>query len=354
MSTARSTRSRQTRSRGIVLSALAVMAGVHFAIALTIDLRFPAFHDHEFYRRLELLRACRDEHPDRPLALVLGSSRIAVGVRPEVLPPIYAPDGREVLVFNHSHLAADSISVLMGYQRLRRAGIRPDYLVVEVMPSCLTIKRPMLTFESMTLTDIPSVRRLFDPFEMSWRYVRPRLFQLHRNRTDFLRTVAPSSAEPACACQELGPLGGSCVGEVLFASATPEETRRRTEGSRAGYQPHLDPLVLADNQIRAVDTILRYARADGTKAVLIRTPESSDYRSWYGPTAEATMAAFVDERRARNKVPVVDARCWLPDEDFADGHHVFLAGADRFTRLLAERVLEPLIHDRPVCDDAGR
>ena len=345
---------RSTRDRGILLSALAAMAVVHLAIALTVDLRFPAFHDHEFYRRLELLRARRDEHPDRPLALVLGSSRIAVGFRPEILPPMYAADGREVLVFNHSHLAADSISVLMGYQRLRSAGIRPAFLVVEVMPSCLTIKRPMLTFESMTLTDIPSVRRLFDPFEMSWRYVRPRLFQLHRNRTDFLRTVAPVEGESACACQELGPLGGSCVGEILFASATPEETRKRTEGSRAGYQPRLDPLVLAQNQIQAIDTILRYAQMDGTKVVLIRTPESSDYRSWYGPAAEATMAAFVDERRARYGVPVVDARCWLPDEDFADGHHLFLAGADRFTRLLAERVLEPLLHDRAVSEYTGR
>jgi hypothetical protein len=31
-------------------------------------------------------------------------------------------------------------------------------------------------------------------------------------------------------------------------------------------------------------------------------------------------------------VECIDAQCWLPDYDFADGHHALLDGAFNFTR----------------------
>ena len=41
-------------------------------------------------------------------------------------------------------------------------------------------------------------------------------------------------------------------------------------------------------------------------------------------------------------VPVVDARGWLSDEQFEDGHHPLLAGQQAFTNQLYRDVLLPL------------
>jgi hypothetical protein len=45
----------------------------------------------------------------------------------------------------------------------------------------------------------------------------------------------------------------------------------------------------------------------------------------------------VAELQKEYAVEVIDARCWVADKDFADGHHVLEGGATTFTtRLCAE------------------
>src|SRR5438105_3797911 len=50
-------------------------------------------YDPEFAARLATLRARMTEQPDRPLFLVLGSSRTLMSFRPEGLPPITSKSG---------------------------------------------------------------------------------------------------------------------------------------------------------------------------------------------------------------------------------------------------------------------
>ena len=75
-------------------------------------------------------------------------------------------------------------------------------------------------------------------------------------------------------------------------------------------------------------------------------PESSEYRSWYSPGADAELRGYCQELSATCGVPVVDARTWLPDREFTDGHHLFGAAAQRFTERFARQVLQPLVEGR--------
>ena len=70
----------------------------------------------------------------------------------------------------------------------------------------------------------------------------------------------------------------------------------------------------------------------------MRMPEGTAFRSWYTPEAESVVAKFLAEVCDRHGVRLLDARCWIADEDFWDGHHLLPGGAARFTRRLLDEL----------------
>jgi hypothetical protein len=72
------------------------------------------------------------------------------------------------------------------------------------------------------------------------------------------------------------------------------------------------------------------------RAAVVLMPESSAFRGWYGPAGYAAATAFARKLSDEFGVPVYDAREWVPDDGFADGHHMIPAGAETFTDRLAE------------------
>src|SRR5262245_4077574 len=80
-----SARGRRALGWGLILFLLGQLA-----LALFVEWGHPEIIDPEYGRRLQLLRERRAEAPGRPLVLVLGSSRTAMGFRPEALPPLLA------------------------------------------------------------------------------------------------------------------------------------------------------------------------------------------------------------------------------------------------------------------------
>ena len=65
---------------------------------------------------------------------------------------------------------------------------------------------------------------------------------------------------------------------------------------------------------------------------LVLMPESRAFRGLYGPGAD-------DRLRAVLPAGVVDAREWLPDDAFNDGHHMLARGAEAFTDRLGREVV---------------
>ena len=98
---------------------------------------WPSLRDPEFGYKLSLLRTQRAEEPDRPLLVLLGSSRTGQGLRPSVLTDLRTADGRTPLVFNFSHVGSGPLAELVTLRRLLDAGIRPDWLAIEILPALL-------------------------------------------------------------------------------------------------------------------------------------------------------------------------------------------------------------------------
>jgi hypothetical protein len=93
--------------------------------------------------------------------------------------------------------------------------------------------------------------------------------------------------------------------------------------------------VLADYHVggpgcAAIRDTLARCRDHGIRAAVVLMPESSEFRSWYGP-GYAEVTRFAESLG----VPVFDAREWVPDDGFSDGHHLTADGSAAFIDRLA-------------------
>src|SRR5207248_1044291 len=128
MSSARRTFAR--RSALTFVWAVAAFAAGQLVLGLAVERWLPQARDPDYAAKVERLRARRAEAPDRPLVLVLGSSRVQLGLRGG---PVYA-DGRTALVFNFGLSGAGPYLEALCLRRLFAEGVRPDLLVLEVLP----------------------------------------------------------------------------------------------------------------------------------------------------------------------------------------------------------------------------
>ncbi len=338
------------RTNGEARTTLA--AGAFFFVAaqmlfnVVADTRHPELFDSEYGVRLSLLQARQAEAPGRPLLLLMGSSRTVAAFRPETLPEMQTADGTRVLPFNYSHLAAGPILTLMEYQRLRRAGVRPEWLVVEVMPPCLSLENPAQAVGCMTVFDLALLQRYFDWSMIYGRYIRFRLIPWYRHRGEIVRRLAPAWTAPGSYIDSelihLAPLGGDDHWSRM-SIGSPDLIRRASEAARADYVPRLQQFSIKKSATRAYGELITKCHTDGVRLVLLLTPESTEFRSWYSAESLRQIDDWCSEMRRQYGVQIIDARAWVADSDFMDGHHVLDRGADAFTKRLGEEVLRPLV-----------
>lgn len=326
----------------LVFAALAQVGLVVF-----MDWRRPDLYDAEYGTRLALLRRRQAEAPGRPLALVVGSSRIGLGFLPEELPPIRSASGELVLPFNFSHLAAGPVFNLVELRRLLREGVRPRWVVLEVAQSCMVHEGASTPVTMSCAADLPVLQRYFSPVKVWGVYVRQRLNPWYSRRLGILREWAPCWATDAGGEDRivLGPLGGG--GDWMLEARIDAETRRRrTDDVRAIYFHNLQHYHIDAMTDRALRESLDLCRREGIECALLITPESGEYRGWYGAGGMECFDRYVAGLSEEYGAPVVDARAWLTDDQFSDGHHPLRGGAEAFTQRLGREALGPLAEGR--------
>src|SRR5690242_12739591 len=84
-------------ARALGAAAACFLAG-QLALGLAVERWLPGVRDPEYAAKVERLRARRAEAPGRPLVLVLGSSRVQMGLRAGTVAA--EGGGRPALVFN--------------------------------------------------------------------------------------------------------------------------------------------------------------------------------------------------------------------------------------------------------------
>jgi hypothetical protein len=246
---------------------------------------------------------------------------------------------------------------MLTWRRLRRDGVRPDLLVVEVLPAYFDSR---LSGCDLNEKVYPETHLSWDDLDVIERYVADRRPQARRDwlrhlpadpyerRLDVINRLAPG----------LLPLAertnfGRVVEEIpenpndTAAWLSPERRREALDFARRQYAEGLSNFRLGGVNCDALRDLLTECRREGVPAALLLMPEGPTFRSWYAPGAIEQVRRWLDELYTEFGVGLIDAREWMDEDDFFDSHHLTRAGARRFTQRLGEVHLLPLLRALP-------
>lgn len=338
--------SRPQRARAkadLAWSALAFLIA-QLAFIVLIDVWVPEFYDAEYGARLGLLKERLAEAPESPVLVVVGSSRIGLGFRPEKLPSLTTPSGEVVLPFNFAHLAAGPKVNLLMVERLLREKVRPRWLVVEVVPSFIGHETASMAISCTGAGDLPVLQKFIAPWRVWGVYVRSRLNCWYKHRLGILSRIAPNWITTASRQDvvTLDPLGGD-TGWMSQAAVAEEVQRTLTKRTFDGVKQDFAQFRIDPTTDGAMRALLDRCRQEAIDVTLLLLPESRGFRECYPPAVAEQINSYVAGLAEEYQLTVVDARTWMPDELFFDGHHMLSAGADQFTQQFGEQVLRPLV-----------
>lgn len=284
----------------------------------------PEITDTDYHHRIRLVRARAAEHPHNPLGVVIGSSRVMWGFRPESLPE---PPPGAVYWVNAGHIGGGPTLNRLTLHRLLRDGVRPAVLVVEVMPSFFAHENAPFVARHLTAAELPVVRGYgASPLEFDYQVLRHRIGRL----PDLGRVFDPFDGY-----EEPLPRGGL---PTYDEDGGPEDRERRLAVQARHHRAPMRRMTVRTGADRAFRDTLTEAARHGMRVVLLRTPEGPTHKSWYDPAGVARFDAYLDRVACEFGLPVIDARDWLDEDDFYDSHHARRSGAEKFTARFAGEV----------------
>jgi hypothetical protein len=348
------------KGKRIVLWTLAGIALSQLALSIYLDRRRLETRDPLYGHRLHSLQARLAESPNAPLFLILGSSRVKYSVCPSAM-TIHSAGGTPApIVYNFAMNGMGTIRELMYFHRLMADGIRPKWLLIEVWPP--------LWAESGFFRESRMVQGEDD---LHWRDL-PLLYRYFRNDRDVLHLAVRKCLLPIRTYRDLLL---SLTGRSLLTVANLDEIKKRIEDSlpvdsngwfplpwetitaeakQRGLldgiekiKPLLEGLHPDPRSDRALRELLEECRRHGIKTALILMPEPSFTRGWYSPQTRRLVREYLTRIQQQEQVPIIDARAWQPDDEFADASHMARVGVPAFSARLGREVVQPLIEDRP-------
>ena len=317
----------------------------------------PGFRDPLFDAKLTALvvRFASNEEPTR--VAILGSSRTAAAVEPEALEAtVSAETGRPCVAFNMGLQGDGPICQLVHFRRVRAAGVKPDVVVVELLPSAFawyfdaernenrpydaTVLRP----DRLTRVELDAVCTYgFPEVETRGEWRDATFNPWFGFRFQLLARVQPKWLPPGVVQhrRDIGETGGWGPWDPV----PPDVVRQRTAEVKQAYESQLHAIRLDGPHVQAFEELLRECRRDGVRVAIVVPPEGSEFRAWYPPPVRAALDEFLARLRREHGVRVLDARPWLPDVAFADSHHVIRTWARPYTERLAREAVLPVLRE---------
>jgi hypothetical protein len=346
-------RSHKRRLAPRAWAALAWGLGCFLAAQLALNLALewwrPELRDPEYGVKLKVLRRLQARAGGRPLVVVLGSSRVQMGLRAGDLTAA-EPDAA---VFNFGMVGAGPVAELLHLRRLLADGVRPDCLVIEVLSPLLRMhgQGDALGTDRLAWGDLGLMRRYAThPRDLSARWWEGRLLPCYSCRFRVLSRYAPflpswsaGAANPYALAAGQDPSGWL---PYPYDAVTAERYAHDLAVARGQYQPLLTDFRIDDGADRALREMLELCRQEGITAALLLMPEGTDFRNLYPPAARGAIDTYLGRLRQEYGVPLIDAREWVEDDGFWDSHHLTKAGAAAFTRRFGREALRPLLQGR--------
>ncbi len=329
------------RARASLFWFVAGAALLHAGAVLATE-AWPQLRDPEYGRRARELRARTAKHPDRPLVVVIGSSRVSMGVKPDAWEAVRPGTPHDPLLFNMGAYGAGPVQELITMHRVFADGFRPAVVLLEYCPMLLRQDgrfgdSARLDPRRLRWSDRTVVRNYFaDPDGAERRMRAARLNVFAENRERWMLQAVPEWVS------KFGARNGGWVGldqwgwtpgmDVLPHDAA---TRRMLiEHNREDVHGRFDGHTIDPNSDRALREAVAVARAHGSRVGFLYLPESVEFQSWYPAPVERAARTHLAGLERDLGVPIINARDWMSDDQLADGFHLSRVGAGSFTERL--------------------
>jgi hypothetical protein len=330
---------------------------VQAALAITIETRHLRLCDEIFSAKLDRIRSQLGTANGKSLVVVLGSSRTQMGLDTGLLNhDRHCP----WVTFNFGFEGCGPLTHRVNLRRLLQAGVRPDLVVVEVVPAqllvgaCGPIDERWLDGARCRVAELallwPYTTR---PSALLGSWVRGRLLPCVQHRTalrDWLAVDRTRDNEPLeDSTRTIDPYGwvpmsGQPGGEQVAAATTKTLNEYWREVADGQFHP---------GPTQALRDVLDDCRKEEIGAAVVLMPEAAAFRALYPQVVELQLGDLLISLEAEYHLrAVIDSRTWVADDGFVDSHHLQREGARVFTEHFARelrKVLERQTEQEPIC-----
>ncbi|MHB1425674.1 MAG: hypothetical protein ACYC3I_21100 [Gemmataceae bacterium] len=306
--------------------------------------------EHEKWKQLHERLA---EAPDRPLVLMLGSSRSDWAFQAGRLSGQPGPDGRPLLAYNLAVPTTGPLHEALYLNDLLSEGIRPRLLLVEFVTTHLNqSQRGLLSEEHFTMAQWLSGHQVL--------FMQPYFSNKRRMLTGWLESRLASWYAYRCAVhdhlqghhsltnpydQQAQPMDEWGCRLLYNDPNTPQFRVMRWAGAAKMYGESLKHFRLGPGPVQAMRDVLDRCRREQIPVALVRMPVTKEFHELFPAQARADLDNLFAE--LSEGVFVIDASDWLSKKDFDDGHHVRRVGASKYTTRMIEEVHKILARTEP-------
>jgi hypothetical protein len=344
---------RRRVARAAVVWAIGIFAGLQLGLAAAIEGWLPQLRDPEYGCRMTRLCARVAARPRPYTVVMLGSSRTTAGFDANRLEKyLQARGNRPVVAFNFGITGAGPLMQFLDLRRLLDRGIRPDMLLVEVLPPLLAGQVPRAEICRLQATRLwlrelelaQSYGADFWELHAQWWQAWP--VPWYARRLAIVNRLAPALLPTQMRTDWIYQIDDCGWVVQAFGSPSKEQRRQATLRTQQEYAYYLKDFKLGGPACRALRELLVLCRQQEIPTALVLMPEGSAFRSFYSPSAWAQIDAFLSGLSREFATPLIDARAWIADDDFFDSHHLLLPGATAFTDRLCREAFSGRV---PIC-----
>jgi hypothetical protein len=280
-------RVRRGRSVRTLGWALAFFCLFQITLSIGIETRLPEFRDPDHANKAARLRQRTIDAEVKPLTVVMfGSSRTAFGLRGQFAEQELAPlTRRPTVVFNFGIHGYGPLAQLLSLQRILEDGVRPDLVLIEVLPAILTDERrnpeiQRTPIDRLRLGELSLMARYgASAKEIKREWCLDWLFPWYTHRFAIVSRFKPSwlswkeRHDFFQACDDSGWVNPP------VQMTTPEQRRKATDYARKEYGFCLEDFHLGGPACKALREILELGKREHIKIAFVLMPEGSEFRT---------------------------------------------------------------------------
>jgi hypothetical protein len=288
--------------------------------------------------------------------VMIGSSRTMFGVHGQLIERrLREHVSDSPVVFNFGFPGAGPLRHWLHINRMLRDGVRPDVVLIEIMPyllhsdSGVPIDFEQLSADKLRLSELRLLRHEglhCDGLRADWWQGWP--FPGYTHRFALVSMTIPTLLP--CPLRQDYSKGIDDSGwtplSTLF-ELNHEQRQRALQRACLDHGPALQNFNMCETTSRVLEETLELCRREGIRPALVVMPEGPTYRGLYSPATWQVVEGHLRAIADRHHVPLINAREWLAEEDFWDSHHMTRAGALRFSDLLSREIV-PLVRGTAV------